>query len=89
MMELIVGGVAGLFGVILLRFLATTYETKRQEKMEQEVAEIKKRQEVLNSKIKEQDRITQEKINEIDTQKNIELVGDALADFFNNHKGKH
>jgi hypothetical protein len=57
--------------------------------MEQEVAEIKKRQEVLNSKIKEQDRITQEKINEIDTQKNIELVGDALADFFNNHKGKH
>jgi hypothetical protein len=88
-MELIVGGVAGLFGVILLRFLATTYETKRQEKMEQEVAEIKKRQEVLNSKIKEQDRITQEKINEIDTQKNIELVGDALADFFNNHKGKH
>jgi hypothetical protein len=88
-MELIVGGVAGLFGVILFRFLAVTYETKRQEKMEKEVADIKKRQDVLNSKLKEQDKITQEKINEIDTQKNIELVGDALADFFNNHKSKH
>lgn len=88
-MELLVGGVAGLFGVLFFRFLATTYENKRQEKMEREVADIKKRTEILNSELKAQDKITKEKTDEIDAQKNIELVGDALADFFNNRRGKH
>lgn len=86
---LVIGGIAGFFGVIFLRFLAGSYEIKRQEKMEREVAEIKKRSEELNAQLKQEDKVTQEKVNEIDAEKNIELVGNALADFFNNNKSKH
>lgn len=89
MMNAIVGVLSGFFGVILMRFLVNTYETKRQEKMEREVSEIKKKSETLKAEIKEEDKKTQDKVNEITTEQNIELVGNALADFFNNHKGKH
>ena len=89
MMELMVGGVAGLLGVILFRVLANTYTLKQQQKMEKDVSDIKKKTEELNTKMKEQDKATQEKINEITDEQSIEIVGDALADFFNNHKSKH
>ena len=89
MMELLVAVIGGISGLFLFQTLTKYQADKKQKELESQVIEIKKSEQQIVNNIKENEKTTQEKINEIDAKKDIDLIGNALADFFNNHKGKH
>lgn len=80
----ILSGVAGLF---IFQALTKAGAARNQIKLEAEVREIKAREDAIKATITEREKKTQGAVNEITKEQNIELVGNALADFFNNRKG--
>jgi cell division protein FtsL len=89
MIELIVAVIGGFAGLFLFDTFTKYQANKRQVELEKEIVKIKGKTEELKQQIKNEDKKAQEKINEITAEQNINVVGDALAEFFNNRKGKH
>lgn len=88
MIEFIVAIVGGAAGLFLFQSLTKISTNRRQAALEKEVAEIKNKAQQIQQNIEKNEKQTQEKIDEITKEQSIELVGNALADFFNNNKGK-
>ncbi len=88
MIELIVAIVGGTAGLFLFQGLTKISTNRRQAALEKEVAEIKNKAQQIQQNIEKNEKQTQEKVDEITKEQSIELVGNALANFFNNNKGK-
>jgi uncharacterized protein YgiM (DUF1202 family) len=88
MIEFIVAIVGGAAGLFLFQGLTKISTNRRQAALEKEVAEIKNKAQQIQQNIEKNEKQTQEKVDEITKEQSIELVGNALANFFNNHKGK-
>lgn len=88
MIEALVAVIGGVFGLLLFQTLTKFHTQRRQASLEKEVKDIKAKTEQVQKNIEKNEKETQEKIDEITKEQSIELVGNALADFFNNNKGK-
>ena len=86
MIELLVALLGAGGALILLRLFDKQSIDKHQKKLEKEVSDIKAKQARLEGEQAQEDKETKEKIDAIDKEKNEELVGDRLVDFFRNRK---
>ena len=86
-MDLVVVLFGAIGGLFLLSQFNKFNNNKKQNELEQKVKSIKEKTAELTKASAEEEKKTQGTVNEITKEQNIELVGNALADFFNNRKG--
>lgn len=84
--KLSIGLGAGIVGLLLMRFLGGYFINKGQAELEKTVTDNDKKIAGLEGEQKQEDKETQEKVNDIEKEKNTEQTTDSLVDFFRNRK---
>ena len=86
MQELIVALVGAGLGVIILRVFTNWKVNKNQKKLEDKVTENDKKQAHLEGEQAQEDKETQEKVDDLEKQKNEKPTGSDLASWFSRRK---
>ena len=86
MQELIVAVLGAGLGIIILRSFDKYNINKHQKELEKKVSDNDKNQARLEGEQAQEDKQTQEKVNDIEKEKNEKPTGSNLADWFNRRK---
>lgn len=77
---------AGIVGLLLMRFAGGYFISKGQAELEKKVSDSNKKIAGLEGEQRQEDKETQEKVNDIEKEKNNKPSGSSLADWFSNRK---